>query len=93
MPCGRQILRQMLCEWEGNTRLRLDHTLPAPTDRYKIAVPINGVELQWEPVDVADGAPPSAPRCLHLTLRNSMPWFDHYEVTMNSNKWLTADSV
>lgn len=62
---------------------RMPQAVTFTTDRTKIAVPVNGVELQWAPVLVPDGAPLAATRRIHLTLTHSMPWFDHYEVALN----------
>lgn len=63
---------------------RMPQAVTFTTDRSKIAVPINGVDLQWDSMN--------ASRYLHLILRNSMPWFDHYGVTVNGKQWITVDS-
>ena len=63
------------------------------TDRSKIAVPVNGVELQWVPTSTLANAPLKAIRQILLILRHSMPWFDHYEVMVNADHWTTQDAV
>lgn len=71
---------------------RMAQAVTFTTDRSKIAVPVNGVEVQWAPVLSADPSPDST-RHIEVTLRHSMPWFDHYAVTMNAEHWTTQDSV
>lgn len=46
-------------------------------DRSRVEFPLNGTELQWSPLEVAEDAPLEATRQLTLQLRHSMPWFDH----------------
>ncbi|NMP23715.1 transglutaminase domain-containing protein [Sulfobacillus harzensis] len=71
---------------------RMAQAVTFTTDRSKIAVPINGVELQWAPAVSADGASEIA-RGIELSLRHSMPWFDHYEVALNAHRWTTEEAV
>ncbi len=71
----------------------MSQAVTVTSDRSKIAVPINGVELQWVPTVAAANASLDAIRQIELTLRHSMPWFDHYEVMMNADHWTTQDAV
>jgi len=72
---------------------RLSQAVTFTTDRSKIAVPVNGVELQWAPTAASANASLDAIRRIELTLRHSMPWFDHYQVMMNADDWTTQDAV
>ena len=60
---------------------RLPQQVRYITDRSRLDVPLEGVELQWAPHPVPADAPLAATRRLDLMLRHSMPWFDHYEVS------------
>jgi hypothetical protein len=71
---------------------RMAQAVTFTTDRSKIAVPVNGVEVQWIPAVSADTSL-DAMRQIEVTLHHSMPWFDHYVVTMNAEHWTTQDSV
>lgn len=62
---------------------RMPQAVTFTTDRTKIVVPVNGVEMQWAPALVPEDAPLAATRRIRLELTHSMPWFDHYEVTVN----------
>ena len=61
------------------------------TARPKIAVPMNGVEVQWAPV--ASRTSLQKLRRINLTLQHSMPWFHHYAVTMNIEHRITSDPI
>ena len=66
---------------------RLPQTVRFTTDRAKLDVPLEGVEVQWAPAPAALDAPLEATRGLHLVLMHSMPWFHHYEVAVGEGPW------
>ncbi len=72
---------------------RMAQAVTFTTDRSKIAVPVNGVEVQWAPVASEEDAPLEILRRIELLLRHSMPWFHHYVVTMNTEHWTTGDAI
>lgn len=66
---------------------RLPQTVRFTTDRAKLDVPLEGVEVQWVPVQVPPDAPMEATRRVQLVLAHSMAWFDHYEVAVGEGPW------
>ena len=66
---------------------RLPQTVRFTTDRSKLDVPLEGVEVQWAPAKAALDAPMAATRLVDLILTHSMPWFDHYEVAVGGGPW------
>ena len=62
------------------------------SDKGKVSFAVNGVEVQWAPVAVAETAPIAETRRLTIQLTHSMPWFHHYAVTFNGTSWVTADA-
>ncbi len=53
--------------------------------------PVNGVELQWTSQEVAEDAPLGATRHLTLHMKHSMPWFDHYDVSVDGRSRKVQD--
>ncbi len=52
-------------------------------DRAAVDFPVNGVELQWTVEQVAEDAPLAATHRVTLHMKHSMPWFDHYVVSVD----------
>lgn len=55
-------------------------------DRAAVDFRVNGVELQWSTAEVGEDAPLEATRSLSLHMKHSMPWFDHYVVSVDGHR-------
>ncbi len=67
---------------------RLRQNVIFTRDRASVEFPVDGVELQWTVAEAGEDMPLAATRHLTLHMRHSMPWFDHFLVSLDGKEAL-----